>query len=175
MARAELASTDLAPKDLGHGPRGFRLTGWHVLAIVCTFFGIVIAVDVAMAMMAYRTFSGEVATDPYDAGLLFNRTLAERSAQAALGWTADIDMIKGGDLRVTVKGRDGAPIDGLKVSAVLERPATEAGRESLAFARSAPGVYDARAGHLSGAWDVRVRAVDGQGRPFEAQERFLWP
>jgi nitrogen fixation protein FixH len=174
MARADLASTDLE-RDPGSGTGGFRLTGWHVLAMVCAFFGVVIAVDVGMAMMAYRTFSGEVAKDPYEAGLLFNRTLAERRTQAALGWTADIDMIKGGDLRVTVKGKDGAPIDGLKVSAVLERPATESGRENLAFARTGPGIYDARAGHLSGAWDVRVRAVDGQGRPFEAQERFLWP
>jgi nitrogen fixation protein FixH len=155
--------------------KGFRLTGWHVLAIVCAFFGVVIAVDVAMATMAFRTFSGEVAADPYEAGLLYNRTLAERSLQAALGWTAAIEMVRGADLKVTVKDRAGRPVEGLKVSAVLERPATEAGREHLDFVRAAPGVYEAKAGHLSGAWDVRVRAVDGQGRPFEAEERLLWP
>jgi nitrogen fixation protein FixH len=155
--------------------KGFRLTGWHVLAIICAFFGVIIAVDVAMATMAYRTFSGEVAADPYEAGLLYNRTLAERRAEAALGWTADMALIRGGDLRLTVKDKAGKPVEGLKVSAVLERPATEAGRETLAFAPSAAGIYDAKAGHLRGAWDVRVRAVDDQGRPFEAEERFLWP
>jgi nitrogen fixation protein FixH len=155
--------------------KAFRLTGWHVLAIICAFFGLVMAVDFGMATMAYRTFSGEVAKDPYEAGLLYNRTLAERRVQAALGWTAAIAMAPGNDLRVTVKDRDGRPVEGLTVSAVLERPATEAGRETLTFVRASPGVYQARAGHLSGAWDVRVRAVDGQGRPFEAEERLAWP
>jgi nitrogen fixation protein FixH len=146
-----------------------------VLAIICTFFGVVMAVDIGMATMAYRTFSGEVADDPYEAGLLYNRALAERRAQAALGWTAAIEMVQGNDLKVTVRDRAGRPVEGLKVSAVLERPATEAGREHLAFVRAAPGVYEAKAGHLSGAWDVRVRAVDGAGHPFEAEERLLWP
>jgi nitrogen fixation protein FixH len=169
MYRTEAAQGGLAP-----APKAFRLTGWHVLAMVCAFFGVVIAVDVGMAVMAYRTFSGEVAADPYDAGLLYNRTLAERSAQAALGWTAEVALIRG-DLRVTVTDRAGQPVEGLKVTAVLERPATEAGRETLAFTPGAPGVYDAKAGHLRGAWDVRVRAVDRAGRPFTAEERFLWP
>jgi nitrogen fixation protein FixH len=171
MYRADAGGATTAPTPA----KGFRLTGWHVLAIVCTFFGVVMAVDIGMATMAYRTFSGEVANDPYEAGLLYNHTLAERRVQAALGWTAAIEMVQGGDVRVIIKDRDGRPVEGLKVNAVLERPATEAGRESLAFVRAAPGVYEAKAGHLSGAWDVRVRAVDGQGRPFEAEERLLWP
>ena len=156
-------------------PNGFRLTGWHVLAAVCTFFAIVIVVDVGMAARAYRTFSGEVAADPYEAGRLYNRTLAERRAQADLGWSADVAMLKGRDLRVTIRDRTSAPVEGLKVSALLERPATEAGRQALDFAPSGRGTYDARTGHLSGAWDVRVRAVDAQGRPFEVEERFVWP
>jgi nitrogen fixation protein FixH len=159
----------------GVAVRGFRLTGRHVLALICGFFGLVMAVDIGMATMAYRTFSGEVANDPYEAGLLYNRTLAERRAEAALGWTADMALLPGGDLRVRVKDRSGGPVEGLKVTAVLERPATEAGHETLAFARAAPGVYDAKAGRLTGAWDVRVHAVDRQGRPFEAEERLLWP
>jgi nitrogen fixation protein FixH len=83
-------------------------------------------------------------------------------------------MIAGGDLRLTVKDRAGRPVDGLQVGAVLERPATEAGREHLVFRPSAPGTYDAKAGHLSGAWDVHVTASDQAGHPFEAEERFLW-
>jgi nitrogen fixation protein FixH len=167
--------TETAQGGVASEPKGFRLTGWHVLAIISAFFAVVIAVDVGMATLAYRTFSGEVADDPYEAGLLYNRTLAERSAQAALGWTAQIALTPGGDLRVTMADKAGRPVEGLKVTAVLERPATEAGRQTLVFASAAPGVYDARARHLSGAWDVHVRAVDHEGRPFEAEERFLWP
>jgi nitrogen fixation protein FixH len=143
--------------------------------MVVTFFAIVIAIDVGMAVQAYRTFSGEVAEDPYQAGLLYNRTLAARRTQAALGWSADIAMIAGGDLRLTVKDKAGRPVDGLQVKAVLERPATETGREHLVFRQTAPGLYDAKAGHLSGAWDVHVSAADAAGHPFEAEERFVWP
>ena len=165
----------MAQVDLSPEAKGFRLTGWHVLAMVVGFFAIVMAADIGMATMAYRTFSGEVADDPYEAGRLYNRTLAERRAQAALGWTAGIAMINDGDLRVTVRDRQGAPVDGLSVAALLERPATEAGKRPLDFKRGAPGVYDAHAADLSGAWDVRVRAVDAKGRPFEVEKRFMWP
>ena len=51
----------------------FRLTGWHVLASVVLFFGVFITVDVLMAIDAYRTYSGEVSTSPYEDGLAFNR------------------------------------------------------------------------------------------------------
>jgi nitrogen fixation protein FixH len=153
---------------------GFRLTGWHVLAIVCTFFAVVVAVDVSMAAMAYRTFSGEVAKDSYEAGLAYNRTLAQRRAQAALGWSATI-ADSPGTLRLRVTDRDGRPVPGLVVAAKLERPATESGSVDVKFVESAPGIYDAHPGGLAGAWDVSARAVDRSGRSFEAERRVIWP
>lgn len=164
-----MVQVDLAPEA-----KGFRLTGWHVLTIVVGFFTIVMTVDIGMAAMAYRTFSGEVAADPYEAGRLYNRTLAERRVQAALGWTAEIVRLDSGGLEVVVKTRDGAMVDGLTVSALLERPATETGKQTLAFKRTAPGRYQAEAGQWDGAWDVRVRAVDARNRLFEAEKRFVW-
>jgi nitrogen fixation protein FixH len=155
-------------------PTGFRFTGLHMLATVCTFFGVVIAVDVSMATMAYRTFSGEVAKDPYEAGLAYNRTLAQRRAEAALGWTATIEDSPG-LARLRVSDRDGRPVQGLSVSAKLERPATEAGSVTAAFVQTAPGVYDARLPGLSGAWDISARALDKAGHLFEAQRRVVWP
>ena len=67
---------------------GFRLTGWRVLAIFVVFFSVVIGVDTLFSVFALRTFSGEAAKDPYEAGILFNQTLAKRRAEAALGWQA---------------------------------------------------------------------------------------
>ena len=153
---------------------GFRLTGWHVLAIVCTFFAVVIAVDVGMAVMAYRTFSGEVAKDPYEAGLVYNHTLAQRRAEAALGWNSSIAEAPG-MVRLAMTDRDGRPVAGLTVTAKLERPATEAGSVNVAFTQSSPGVYEARLAGLSGAWDVHARATDKSGRLFEAERRVIWP
>jgi nitrogen fixation protein FixH len=160
--------------DPAAGGAGFRFTGWHMLATVCVFFGVVIAVDVSMATMAYRTFSGEVAQDPYEAGLAYNRTLVQRRAQTALGWAATIEDSPGA-VRLRMTDRDGRPVAGLTVAAKLERPATEAGSVNAAFVESAPGIYDARLPGLSGAWDINAHAVDRTGRLFEAQRRVVWP
>jgi len=62
--------------ELTATPR-FTIKGWHVLLGFIAFFGIVIAVAVAFAMAAYRTFSGEAIPDPYEAGILYNKTLAQ--------------------------------------------------------------------------------------------------
>lgn len=62
-----------------------QITGWHVLIGVVTFFALIIAVDVVFMVLAYRTFSGQVASNPYEAGLAFNKTLAQREREAALG------------------------------------------------------------------------------------------
>ena len=164
----------MPPAEL-NAPAGFRLTGWHVLAIITTFFVTVIGVDVGMATMAYRTFSGEVAADPYEAGRLFNRILAQRKAEAALGWRASIADGAGGSIQLRMVDRSGQPVRGLKVDAKLERPATEAGSVVVAFVETAPGVYDVRPTGLTGAWDISASAVDSRGRLFEAERRVIWP
>jgi nitrogen fixation protein FixH len=163
-----MAQVETAPP-----PAGFRLTGGMVLGMVAAFFGLVIAVDIGMAVMAYRTFSGEVAADPYEAGLLYNKTLAARRTQAALGWRAEIAR-SGETLRVAVADQAGQPVEGLKAAAMLERPATESGRLTLDLRPVAPGVYAAPARGLFGAWDVEVQAVDPQGHAFEAESRLVW-
>lgn len=58
------------------GPEKGRITGWHVLIAVVLFFGVVIGVDTVFMVKAYSTFSGEVASNPYEAGLAFNKTLS---------------------------------------------------------------------------------------------------
>lgn len=152
----------------------FVLTGWHVLAMVVAFFAVVIGVDAVMITQAYRTFSGQVAKNPYEAGIAFNRTLARRRAEAALGWTVTADDTA--DRRVVLRfaDRDGKPLEGLTVTGVMERPATETGRLNLTFEAVAPGVY--RSGPApAGAWDLSATARSGRGDLMEAQRRFTWP
>ena len=66
----------------------FRITGWHVLVSVVAFFGVVIAVDSLFLVLAYRSHPGQVSVTPYEDGLAYNRAVAQRRAQAAMGWTA---------------------------------------------------------------------------------------
>jgi len=152
----------------------FRLTGFHVLGGIVAFFAVIIAVDVTFATLAYRTFSGQVADNPYEAGLLFNRTLAQRRAEAALGWEAHAQA-GAGRLVLTFADRAGAPLETLSVHAELSRPATEKGRRTLVLVPQGGGAYAAAIGNLRGVWDVRGVARARGGEAFEVQSRVVLP
>jgi nitrogen fixation protein FixH len=153
----------------------FQLTGWHVLAAVVAFFAIVIAVDTAFMVFAYRTFPGQVSATPYEDGVAYNRKLAQLNAQAHLGWIPVATVAADGAVRLDVRDKAGAPVRALTLAGRLERPATETGRIALAFRETEPGVYAARPGRLVGAWDLSVVLTDAAGRRFEAERRLTWP
>lgn len=155
-------------------PSGFRLTGWHVLAMVLAFFATVIGVDVTFTVLALRTFPGEVSVTPYEDGLLYNQKLAQLAGQERLGWRAGA-AAEPGRVIFEVRDKSGAPVRGLTVTGKLERPATEAGRKLLAFREVSPGVYAATPGGLAGAWDLTAEARDHAGHSFEAERRLRWP
>jgi nitrogen fixation protein FixH len=152
----------------------FRVTGWHVLTGVTAFFILVAGLDVWFATLAYRSFPGEDAKDPYEAGIAYNRTLARRAAEVRLGWVVTDEKLADG---VALRPLDahGQPVTGLIVTAALVRPATEADRRLISLKEVSPGLYEARGLNLAGAWDMTATLKDGQGRQFEAERRLQWP
>jgi len=151
----------------------FVIRGWHVAAGVVAFFVLVISVDAAFLVAAYRTHPGQVAPRPYEAGLIYNAELERQRVQDALGWRAGAEARPNG-LEVLIQDRDGRPLTGLKVSVTLQRPATEQGRAEVVLREAAAGRYGADRA-LSGAWDARIEAADGAGRSFIAERRLTWP
>lgn len=161
--------------DVTQAPAGFRITGWHVLAIVTTFFVIVCGVDFYFASLAYKTFPGQVSVTPYEDGVAYNKTLAQLAAQEKLGWQAGIAPEQSRALEVQFRDKDGRPLEGLILTGKLERPATETGRLTPKFHAIAPGYYQADLTPASGAWDVSVTARDKAGHVFLAERRVTWP
>lgn len=157
-----------------HSKPPFTIRGWHVAAGVVGFFALVIGVDSAFLVMAYRTHPGQVATRPYEAGLVYNAELERQRAQQALGWRAAAEARPDG-VTVVLQDRDGKPLSGLRVSATLQRPATEQGRAVLALTETAPGRYVGGRAGLSGAWDTRVEVLGKPGQSFVAERRLTWP
>ena len=149
------------------------ITGRHVLIAVVLFFGVVIGVDTLFMIKAYGTFSGEVASNPYEAGLAFNKTLALRQREAALGWTATVLKVDDDTVVVRLVDKTGAPLDQLSLTGVLERPATEIRRQTLDFKPLGDGRYQARA-RLDGAWDLRATARNSRDQ-FELETRLVEP
>lgn len=153
----------------------FVLKGWHVLVGFLLFFGADIAVNTIFMVQAYRTFPGEASVTPYEDGLAYNKALAQERAQRALGWKIDAGGDASGALTVQAFDAKGAPLGDLHVVAQLQRPATETGRKVATFSETAPGVYSANVGPLSGAWDLEVTAHDEHGDKALAEHRLILP
>lgn len=150
-----------------------RITGWHVLVGMVAFFAFIIAVDTLFMIKAYRSFSGEVASNPYEAGLAFNRTLAQREREAALGWDAVIERPAPGIVALRMTDKAGEPLSTLSLTGTLDRPATEVGRQVLNFRPTGDGWYQATA-RLDGAWDLRATARNAKDK-FEIESRLVAP
>ena len=90
-----------------------------------------------------------------------------------MGWTASVEKAEDDMVVVRLVDRAGAPLDRLSLTGVLERPATETGRQALDFRPLGDGRYQARA-RLDGAWDLRATARDGRD-VFELETRLLEP
>jgi nitrogen fixation protein FixH len=114
-----------------------------------------------------------VSVTPYEDGLAYNKAMAQRRAQDALGWRASASQAAGAVI-VEIRGPSEAAVSGLDVTGELRRPATEAGKFQLFFSETTPGRYVASAAPAPGAWDLRFSAR-GRTQPFEAERRLTWP
>jgi len=152
----------------------YRVRGWHVLAGMLAFFGAIIAVNVAFAVIAVRSFPGEDVRRSYLQGLRYNDTLASRRTQDALGWRVAA-FFEDGRVVVSLRAASGAPVDAAVVSGALQRPTDARLDRALAFEQIGAGRYAAPAGRLApGHWRLRGRGErGGEARDFEAE--LTWP
>lgn len=152
--------------------------GAHVLAALLAFFAIVIAVNVTFVVFAVRSFPGEDVRRSYLQGLNYNATIAERRAQAALGWHAVAvlsDQEGGVVLNVALRDAEGAPIDGLVVAGALRWPTDERRDHDLVFEPRGQGRYVARVPSLAaGRWLLRARAERGDGQKLDFETELTW-
>lgn len=144
-----------------------RFTGWHMLAILAAFFGVVIAVNLLLARLATATFSGEVVANSYVASQDFNHWLAEARAEAALGWHAD-PVLDHGALTVRLTDASGRPLTGAAVTADLRHPLGDAAERAIRLSETAPGLYAAPLD--AGRWQMRLTVLAGGHRWHHAGE-----
>ncbi|MEI9851905.1 MAG: FixH family protein [Sphingomonas sp.] len=142
-----------------------RFTGWHMLAILVAFFGVVIGVNLTMATLASRSFGGLVVANSYVASQHYNEWLAEARKQRELGWSARVEAADG---RLTVSAdAANAPLAGATVTAVAAHPLGRVPEVALRFRESAPGRYEAEARLPEGRWRLHLSlARDGRRADF---------
>ncbi|MBB4953452.1 nitrogen fixation protein FixH [Agrobacterium vitis] len=124
----------------------FVFTGWHMLAIMCSFFGVIITVNFTMAYYASHSWSGMVVSNTYVASQQFNSKTAEIGKLLATGIRGAIRVEKGEisyDLSIPGQG----PVIADEVVANFKRPVGTQQDFSITL-------LPAAAGHFTGSHPV---------------------
>lgn len=147
-------------------------TGRRMLAIMIAFFGVIIAVNVTMAVVARTSWTGLVVQNSYVASQEFNDRVAEARWQGALGWSSRLD-IADGRVSFALHDASGAPIrlDGVQLS--FHRPVTTEEDTVLALEPAADGTAGVAHALGDGVWIVEVAADAGLERPFRQRKRLV--
>lgn len=138
-------------------PAARPFTGWHMLAMMVAFFGVVIAVNFTMARLAMTSFGGVVVENSYVASQNFNGWLQDARNSDALGWQVSPDLRDDGRLAITVAG---AP-DALTISATARHPLGRLPDKQLTFTRTAAGEYLSVEALAADRWILRLELSSG--------------
>jgi nitrogen fixation protein FixH len=137
-------------------------TGRHMAAILIGFFGVVIAVNIALAVFAGSTFGGLVVENSYVASQRFNGWLEKARAEKALGWALAASRAGDGRLAIALSSA-GAPMTDARVSGLARHPLGRLPEQPLGFRASGPGEYASLAPLPAGRWIIHLE-VKAHGR-----------
>ncbi|HSM53777.1 MAG TPA: FixH family protein [Erythrobacter sp.] len=143
-----------------------EFTGRHMLAVMVTGFGIVMAVNFFMAGLATSGFGGLIVDNTYVASQKFNTWLHEAERQRALGWEAQATRGKDGRLLVETAG---VPEDA-KVRAFLRRPLGELEPTEIELQQVNPTDFNSPEPLHPGRWIVRLE-IDAAGQAWREEQQ----
>jgi nitrogen fixation protein FixH len=141
-----------------------ELTGRHVLMMLIGFFGIIIAASIVFTTLAVTSFRGEDVEKSYRQGIDYNQTLEKRAAQAAMGWSAAVNVIgEAADRTLVVKvtGETGNTLYKLTYDGHLRHPVDTSLDRPLSFNPNRDGGAYADLSGLYGQWTLIASATDG--------------
>ncbi len=147
-------------------------TGGHMLAVMVVFFGVVISVNVFLAVVANTSWTGFVVENSYVASQEYNAKLAATKAQAALGWHGSL-VLSREQVRYGLTDRQGEPVRMKAVTVAFRRPVDDREDHAVELKPVEPGVFVARHALRDGAWIVEVEADVGLPHSYRETRRIL--
>ncbi len=139
-----------------------EITGRKVFLVTASAFGVIIAVNVTMAVNAVKTFPGLEVKNSYVASQQFE---AKREAQNALGWTV-APRYSDGQLVLAFKGANGAPIAVNNLKVLVGRTTVALEDQHPVF-EAVNGAYAAPIELAQGKWMLQVQAEAQDGTAFQ--------
>jgi nitrogen fixation protein FixH len=138
-----------------------ELTGRDVLIICLLSFGVIIGVNVIMAVQAVRTFPGVEVQNSYVASQSFE---SDRKAQQALGWGLKTSY-SNGRLQLVFSDGTGTKVMPEGLTVLLGRT-TEAADDQTLTLRPEDGKLVADIALEPGKWMLRVEGKSANGTSF---------
>ncbi len=148
-----------------------EFTGKHMLAIMLSFFGVIITVNFFMAWQANSTWTGLVVKNSYVASQEFNEVTAAKEAQLALGWDASISNANGG-FEIVLTDREGKAVHNVEAVADIGRPAHENEDQTLTLREASNGRFVADTELAPGLWQADITVSNQTGVIWTRSLRF---
>lgn len=154
-------------------PSSREFTGKHMLFVMLGFYGVIVAVNLTMAVFANTSWTGFVVENSYIASQEFDKRSAEGRAQAALGWTGELD-IRPGEIRYRLLDGRGNTVPLEWVIVDLHRPTSAAEDQRLELAAAELGTFSSEIGTISdGVWIIEITAEAGIDLPWRDVRRVI--
>ncbi|SEQ02885.1 FixH family protein [Thalassovita taeanensis] len=138
-----------------------EITGRHVFMGFVAAFGIIIGVNILLAVQAVRTFPGLEVKNSYVASQEFN---VRKDAQEALGWTVRADEADG-VVVLKITDATGQPVRVKQLHAIVGRATQIADDVEPDFAFDG-AAYTAPLELAGGNWNIRMTALADNGTEF---------
>lgn len=145
-----------------------ELTGKHVLAITVGAFSVIIAVNLALAFQAVRTFPGLEVQNSYVASQGFN---TRKAAQEALGWQV-APSYAGGRVDLAFTDRNGLPVEVSELDVLIGRTTSTMDDARPVFVAMGD-VWTTELPLARGKWMVKVTARSADGTLFEQRSELF--
>ena len=155
---------------------GKAFTGRHMLIIMLSFFGVIIAVNLTMAVLANKSWTGLVVKNGYIASQHFNKNQQAQRDFLAKGWKSQLNY-ENGSFKINLT-KNSEALTGCNVTGLLSRPVHENSNQTLTFKPYSSGVYQAQKVLAAGRWNLEVQAVcssDASTLPFIQHYKFIVP
>ena len=154
---------------VSHEKRQFQFTGKHMLICMIGFFGVIIAVNLTMAMLASGSWTGLVVKNSYVASQQFNQELAGAQAQREAGYASRVSYFDG-VLVFVLKDKDGSRLNVSGLTADIGRPAFEQADRTLTFLPGPEQTYRLPIELGPGIWALKIHG-ETQGSPYRRDIR----